>query len=866
MKNELVPEREKNKGLINLGNTCYLNAALQVLASCESLKDVLNNSSSKQGNESTITTQLREVCNWLSETGGWGTKNPAQIHSTIMKWSECSSWEVKKQQDAGELIQILINNLEDENTSAGALFRGLQQSWTTCNTCNKTSGKDEPFTLLTLNLDEEREGEASNKPNTLEHILEMNGDTEDLTGENKAFCQYCGTESDAKKNLRWTVGPKILVMQLMRYKKSKEGSSKSGALPTHAGKLEQYVAFQREIRIRNIENSMETWELRGVIEHDGKETSSGHYVAYVRREGEWTRRSDTNGMRISWDGVATCEAYILVWEKKERKQDERLGIEPLRDLEAEEIEGSIENVTEECRKISNNNQKLSTSAGDDNEMCVDEKTMKRKRSAEDRDGQENIRMCTDHDNGQEQIESLTRDALQNLRKKCRVEKTILGPEESANLENKKGGWNNTETKNETNVVEALTEMVKSLVTRVDELEGKVKELLEGNLALRLEASTIRRIVEVNEEEVAAYRTGDDMLMRAVGGNSPTPVIASTEKERDHRGEDRRERRHRGNSGQREDEARRLNGSDNSANSRKRKLSGPQEMELDDSKPKKRRELNELAEHEEDSRMETDDNTRDPEISRQTEKRQYTEQTKIWWEHRDYLQKSYTKHIGLPLDKKQNTNIYSFTEHRVARGYQRVVTTCQGMYYELTKDQVVWSTVPKRSLTIGGDTCWRGEGVSVYKPNSERDSRPIVRHRFAINLSYTVPRTKLRTDRYYIHVYQTKVGPRRKTLRSKEMVQDLLRNFKTTYWPRPVDTQGRRNDKTTDGRRRPRGVRDHQINDDRRKLAQKTNTPTDRKTWRRPQREPKYQQMQEVMAGLQRLSAAVERMVEREANL
>ena len=145
---------------------------------------------------------------------------------------------MNQQQDAGELIQILINHLEDENTSAGALFKGLQQSWKTCNTCNKTSGKDEPFTLLTLNLDEGREvdegkeGQRSENTNTLESILVMNGETEDMTGINKAYCQFCGKDRDTKRNLRWTVGPKILVMQLMRYKKKEDGNSKEGALPT----------------------------------------------------------------------------------------------------------------------------------------------------------------------------------------------------------------------------------------------------------------------------------------------------------------------------------------------------------------------------------------------------------------------------------------------------------------------------------------------------------------------------------------------------------------------------------------------------------------------------------------------------------
>ena len=157
-------------------------------------------------------------------------------------------------------------------------------------------------------------------------------------------------------------------------------------------------------------------------------------------------------------------------------------------------------------------------------------------------------------------------------------------------------------------------------------------------------------------------------------------------------------------------------------------------------------------------------------------------------------------------------------------------------------------------------------MSVYKPNRDRDQRPIVRHRFAINLSYKVPRTKLRTDRYYIHVYQTKVGPERKTLRSKEMVREMQRRFKSHCWSRPVDTHGTRNERNTNGSRKPIRARDQHVNEDRRRYQQKTNAPIDRRGWNRPQREQKNMQMQEVVAGLQRLSAAVERMVEGEANL
>ena len=263
----------------------------------------------------------------------------------------------------------------------------------------------------------------------------------------------------------------------------------------------------------------------------------------------------------------------------------------------------------------------------------------------------------------------------------------------------------------------------------------------------------------------------------------------------------------------------------------------------------------------------DIDSREPEKTPKPEESRYTEQAKIWMEHRNYLEKCYERQIRLPLEEKQDISIFSFTEHRVARGYQKVVTTCKGMYYELTKEQVVWSTVPKRSVTIGGDECWRGEGVSVYRPTSRREARPIVRHRFAINLSYKVPRTKLKTDRYYIHVYQTKIGPERRTLRSREMVQEMKKRFRGVYWPRLVDTQGRQRERNIAEerdhiRRRNDQRADYQRGTEhQRRRAYQQRTTQERSPRIGPPRVSKPPQFQDLMTGLQKLTVAVERLVE-----
>ena len=157
-------------------------------------------------------------------------------------------------------------------------------------------------------------------------------------------------------------------------------------------------------------------------------------------------------------------------------------------------------------------------------------------------------------------------------------------------------------------------------------------------------------------------------------------------------------------------------------------------------------------------------------------------------HRAFLEDCFQRQIGLPLHKRQMKTIYSFTDKKVAWGYTNVVTTCQGMYYEMEKEQVNWDSFKDRKITIDGDWCWRSWGVTVYNPARDRTIRTIVPHRFAIKPKQNIMTGRLRTDRYYIHVYQTKIGTSRRTLSSKGIARELNRRFREVYMPRKIDIQ------------------------------------------------------------------------------
>ena len=94
------------------------------------------------------------------------------------------------------------------------------------------------------------------------------------------------------------------------------------------------------------------------------------------------------------------------------------------------------------------------------DMHIDEKTMKRKRSNSDYDKDKNTGMSTAHNIDLEQLEEYQN---QNLSKKSRVEKSDWAEKENTDSESKSCNRKNTEKKNETYEVTALTDLVKSLL-------------------------------------------------------------------------------------------------------------------------------------------------------------------------------------------------------------------------------------------------------------------------------------------------------------------------------------------------------------------------------------------------------------------
>ena len=141
---------------------------------------------------------------------------------------------------------------------------------------------------------------------------------------------------------------------------------------------------------------------------------------------------------------------------------------------------------------------------------------------------------------------------------------------------------------------------------------------------------------------------------------------------------------------------------------------------------------------------------------------------------EYLRKCFIDQIGIDMERKQTRNIFNFDETLIAKGFERVVVTWQGMFWEHSHDDISFRNLKKDQFPPQGFESWSAKGVKVFRVTKPcRRSKPFA-HRFAVKPpdDFRGVCNPLEVGKYYSHVYQTKVlvGREMRTLRSKLMAR------------------------------------------------------------------------------------------------
>ena len=308
-------------GLVNLGNTCYMNAVIQSLQACQLFRDTLSTKFSRIIHEKDAKDKLsKEIANIFHAQSG-EILEPINLFNTICSLNSCTHYAMKKQQDCSELLLKLMEYWHEQNKDISEIFTGGMRSKVRCSHCHKTEGTWNDFMVLKLSLANwnlRKKDELC-----IQELISSWGREERLDERNKYKCENCQVSTKSFRTLNISNAPPILVAQIKRftYTKGRNGT-----------KLAHHVKFDNQLKIQ--EDSLQrgtqliTYNLKAVISHIGKTLSDGHYIATIRFDDDtdkWFCCRDDTWESLNWKEVLKQQAYLLFYEKENRntvKQEE----------------------------------------------------------------------------------------------------------------------------------------------------------------------------------------------------------------------------------------------------------------------------------------------------------------------------------------------------------------------------------------------------------------------------------------------------------------------------------------------------------------------------------------------------------------
>ena len=366
------------KGFTNVGNTCYANATLQCLlntaladalldpktvplfrkyssnpnllamgsGSVDSEDDILlatprtketEREQRRKERKERERRRMHENCEWLTKeltditteylssprpshphAWGWSLSsslpkgnvvNPQSITRHPDRLSKCLT--PYQQEDAHEFLRALLSTLimNGHNKELSSLFDGLLESAVTCEACGRTSLTRDRYMDLSLDIND-------SEIDTLDDALFEYTKTEVLSGDNAVHCAKCEQKQTVTKGLRLATAPSILVCHLKRFAFNSYGK---------LVRLHKKIKFPATLEIGDFMSNLNKatpppYDLVGMIVHQGQTCASGHYLAYVKRDGDWFRCNDSAVEKVEEDIVLNQQAYILMYEVAQMRE------------------------------------------------------------------------------------------------------------------------------------------------------------------------------------------------------------------------------------------------------------------------------------------------------------------------------------------------------------------------------------------------------------------------------------------------------------------------------------------------------------------------------------------------------------------
>ncbi|GJJ08288.1 hypothetical protein Clacol_002499 [Clathrus columnatus] len=326
------------RGLLNLGQTCYLNVVLQALIHNPLLRNYFLSDAHNHRLCKFKDCVCCEMDKLFTEVYSSNTAPYGPTSLLASTWKASSELAGYAQQDAHEcfisvLNQIHTNTRGSTNVSCNCIihstFSGQLQSDVKCGRCGNITTTIDPLSDISIEL-KGKGIEPGQK--TLAACLRRYTHPEKLALKEYS-CSKCGTDShEATKRLSIRKLPPVLCFQLKRFEHN--STDKSAArkidIPIRFPSVLNMLEYTTAAASRDDNGESETsgdigppamydYDLFAVINHDGQ-INNGHYTNFARYCDEWYRFDDDKPSYVvkrETEAVRAREREIEMEKEKE---------------------------------------------------------------------------------------------------------------------------------------------------------------------------------------------------------------------------------------------------------------------------------------------------------------------------------------------------------------------------------------------------------------------------------------------------------------------------------------------------------------------------------------------------------------------
>lgn len=312
-------------GMINVGNTCYLNSTLQALFHVPAFINWLHSDSSHLSNCTVVNGTVNSECIIcaMNKTLKASQSKSGTIIKPFLIYSRlkfiCKHLVHGQQEDAHEFMRYLLESMEKsyltrykdlkldsyskETTPLNQIFGGYIRTEVTCLQCGGVSTTFQHCQDLLLDI---------RRASTLDDALAGYFCKERLDGDDAYRCERCHKKVSATKKFSLEKPPQVLCIQFKRFS-------------ILGGKINKHVSFSLRLDLTRFLCPQSahrgpvplTYRLVSMVTHVGSSVHCGHYTAVAQTStGHYYQFDDSSVRPISLSAVLDTNAYIMMYERE----------------------------------------------------------------------------------------------------------------------------------------------------------------------------------------------------------------------------------------------------------------------------------------------------------------------------------------------------------------------------------------------------------------------------------------------------------------------------------------------------------------------------------------------------------------------